>query len=268
MRTLKSVALIAIGLVLVVRFAHAQIDRLPPTATSPEIIHVNGVWSDEVDSITNTKTLDSALTAHGFPVKDYGVSHVHNPNNAPGRPLFNKLGADLDEVDVQTKWSNEALIAAASSDKTYLQLLGETYNREYRNPARLNPTERRVVQMAGRLKRVIRTRIDAGQRFVIVVPHSQGNLYAEAAYAMLVHDGRVDVTSRTVVVGVAVPANRTPNGSYVTNSQDVVVAAARVRLHDPLPSTVTPCWPTASFCGLAVAPVPLVVDQFFPLLSG
>lgn len=259
MRALKAAALVVVGLAFVAQFAYAQVyaqvGRAPPMPTSPEIIHVNGVWSSEKDSIANTTALEAVLKSHGFSVDDYGVSLVHNPFNFKWPTYATADIGDLGEVGVQLRLSNEALAAAAAGGRSsdYLPLLGESYNRLYLNQAGLTAQERRVVKMAEFLKRVIRSRIEAGRRFVIVVPHSQGNLYAEAAYAMLLRDDRKDVIGRTLVVGVAVPANRTPNGSYVTNSKDKVVAGAGRFLREPLPSNVTPCWPSASFCGSEIS---------------
>ena len=267
MRALKAAVLVAVGLTFVTQLAYAQVyaqvGRAPPMPTSPEIIHVNGVRSSEVDSISNTTALEAVLKTHGFSIDDYGVSLVHNPFNSTWRTQGIADIGDLAEVRVQIRLSNAALVAAGGTSSDYLPRLGELYSGLYSNQTGLTAQERRVVKMADFLKRVIRSRIEAGRSFVIVVPHSQGNLYAEAAYAMLVHEGRKDVTDRTLVVGVAVPGNRTPNGSYVANSEDVVVAGARVLLREPLPSNVTACWPIASVCGLAVAPVPLVIDVLF-----
>ena len=74
-----------------------------------------------------------------------------------------------------------------------------------------------------------RSALLAGKR-VMVVAHSQGNLYANAAYGMLAstHPGDYDL-SAFGIAGFASPANLVATGDgYVTSDTDLVIDAVRV----------------------------------------
>lgn len=69
---------------------------------------------------------------------------------------------------------------------------------------------------------------------VVLVPYSQGNLYATVVYREL--KARGTPLDRLRIVGVAVPGASIPGGEYVTSQSDLVVSGVRL-LFDVLPPT-------------------------------
>lgn len=66
-------------------------------------------------------------------------------------------------------------------------------------------------------------------RRVLVVPHSQGNLYTNAAYDLLFSQPPTPSPAAIRVVGVATPAQTVPgNGFYRTSTTDVLINALRL----------------------------------------
>ena len=73
---------------------------------------------------------------------------------------------------------------------------------------------------------------------VLVVAHSQGNLYANAAYTNLASDSRIQMGAFGIV-SVATPASYVAgNGSYFTLTNDLVIAAVRAAVPSVLPVNV------------------------------
>lgn len=73
----------------------------------------------------------------------------------------------------------------------------------------------------------IRSNVVEGQK-VVLVPHSQGNLYANAAYVKLTTGDNAIPTSTIKIVGIASPAAYVAgNGTYLTSSNDLVISALR-----------------------------------------
>ena len=72
---------------------------------------------------------------------------------------------------------------------------------------------------------------------VVVIAHSQGNLYANASSAALVVGGDAGLIGSFAIVGVADPAEITFNG-YVTSDDDVVINTLRTLGRTVLPANV------------------------------
>lgn len=91
--------------------------------------------------------------------------------------------------------------------------------------------------------------IENGRR-VLLVAHSQGNLYGNASHRLLYSNP--DVTPGSFgIVGVATPANYVPGGgTYVTSDADVVINALRSIITDQvLPANVSIPLDTAELSG-------------------
>lgn len=73
---------------------------------------------------------------------------------------------------------------------------------------------------------------------VLVVAHSQGNLYANSAYANLANDHRIPMEAFGIV-SVATPASYVAgNGPYFTLMYDLVISAVQMALPSTLPGNV------------------------------
>jgi hypothetical protein len=91
-------------------------------------------------------------------------------------------------------------------------------------------------------------------RRVLVVPHSQGNLYTNAAYDLLFNQPPIQSPSAIRIVGVATPAQTVPgNGLYRTSTTDALINAIRVIRPAILPSDtnwgISPLLLSASYSG-------------------
>lgn len=85
-------------------------------------------------------------------------------------------------------------------------------------------------------------------RKVVVIAHSQGNLYANAAYRRLFESdsptpgqhgfGTVGIATPAPVVAGWMPPSCLPSGCYTTFAEDVIINAVRTALPDTLPANV------------------------------
>jgi hypothetical protein len=91
-------------------------------------------------------------------------------------------------------------------------------------------------------------------RRVLVVPHSQGNLYTNAAYDLVFNQPPTPPVGALKIVGVATPALAVGgNGLYRTSSTDVLINAIRLIRSQTLPSNtnwgVSPLLLSPSYSG-------------------
>jgi hypothetical protein len=84
---------------------------------------------------------------------------------------------------------------------------------------------------------------------MLLVPHSQGNLYANLVYDNITQGTNAVQPKSIAIMGVASPANTVRNGgSYVTSSRDVVINMLRP-ISQVLPSNVDQPFTTADVLG-------------------
>ena len=91
-------------------------------------------------------------------------------------------------------------------------------------------------------------------RRVLIVPHSQGNLYTNAAYDLLFSQARSPLPGTIKIVGVATPAQTVAgNGLYRTSTTDVLINAIRLIRPGTLPPNtnwgITPLLLSPSYSG-------------------
>ncbi|HEU4505176.1 MAG TPA: hypothetical protein VFR79_10110 [Nitrospira sp.] len=91
-------------------------------------------------------------------------------------------------------------------------------------------------------------------RRVLIVPHSQGNLYTNAAYDLVFNQPPSPPPGAVKIVGVATPAQTVPgNGLYRTSTTDVLINAIRLIRPGTLPPNtnwgVTPLLLSPSYSG-------------------
>lgn len=85
----------------------------------------------------------------------------------------------------------------------------------------------------------IRSNVVENQK-ILLVPHSQGNLYANAAYAKLTTGNDAIPTTAIGIMGIASPAAYVAgNGDYVTSSNDLVIGGLRLLGLTVLNSNIT-----------------------------
>jgi hypothetical protein len=91
-------------------------------------------------------------------------------------------------------------------------------------------------------------------RRVLIVPHSQGNLYTNAAYDLLFNQPPSPPPGTIKIVGVATPAQTVAgNGLYRTSTTDVLINAIRLIRPGTLPPNtnwgITPLLLSPSYSG-------------------
>lgn len=207
---------------------------------APTILYVNGIRNDEQAVQDSSHELRRLLVSRGLKTSDLNQDYFWNETDFLG------LG-DVYEVLLQATLSDEALKANPLSRMAYYAALGSRYAAMSSNPELLSDN---VTKRVARVTKLLSERIEAilqVSRFLVVVPHSQGNMYVEAAYAMLVHQKKTQVLERIRVVGVASAAWTSPNDKYLTHKDDLVInnllgSFAALRLSTvPLPANATAC---------------------------
>jgi hypothetical protein len=79
---------------------------------------------------------------------------------------------------------------------------------------------------------------DRENSYILLLPHSQGNLYANQLYNYLTSTGNYD-SQQLRIFGIATPANEiSGSGDYVTSSNDLVINGLRL-ITSILPSNIT-----------------------------
>lgn len=183
-----------------------------PNATM--VIFVNGIANSNADACASADVLGAAIGTTNLDLDFFY-------NKADG---FIK---DVDELRQQATLSNIAFkngnvaranlatLTAAQKRAYYVALGGEYLKRANSSDA----VEQRIYAITVALRDKLLL-IDKGFSRIVLVPHSQGNFYVEAAYAMLVQAGRTDVTDKIRVVGVASVAATTPSDTYLSSAGD------------------------------------------------
>jgi hypothetical protein len=212
------------------------------------ILFVNGIKNDASQVEASSERLISSIKASGLPERTYNFDYFYNPTSG--------FVEDSSEVAEQIAISDIYLQLAGGDKSRYYALLGRYYNEQSRSTSSLSPERRRIVNTAARLRDSFQL-ILTSSAGLVVVPHSQGNLYAEAAYAMLVAAGQSDLAGRIRVVGVGAASATTPSDRYITHSVDELITflepalAARLSLtaFAPLPANTTACTGAPVLCG-------------------
>ena len=217
-------------------------------AAAITVIYVNGIANDPGQTTDASDTLIASLETQGLPGKKYSFDYFYNATEG-------RLADDTELLD-QARIS-DAFLGASNGDRTaYYQALGAFYNSQYATVGTLSGTRYRVIAVAGRLKQYIETTLTTSGG-VVLVPHSQGNFYVEAAYAMMLAEGKAELLKRIRVSGVASVAATSPSNRYVTHSSDRAIIALNAQTHEPLAVNLSYYFPLianevpciGSFCG-------------------
>lgn len=196
------------------------------------ILFVNGITNDAPKAALSSDVLMSTLYRSGLQKNKYNHAYYWNPTEG-----FVK---DNNELKLQAKISDQFY---KTNKSDYYAKLGQYYNQTSSNGS--DATLNRIILTSTGLKNRIINILNYSTG-IIIVPHSQGNFYTESAYAMLIADGRADLTNRIRVVGVASVAASTPNDRYITSSTDKAIISQQTQTSDlksysTLSANQTPC---------------------------
>ena len=226
-----------------------QVDRSAPT-----VFYINGIRTTPAKAATSSELLLTTLRSNGLPANTYNHNYFWNPADG-------SLD-DRAEVMQQSRMSDQILALSGGNRDEYYKRLGLLLNQKLAGIATLSGAEKRVVQVSDKFKQRL-VSILATSKGAVVVAHSQGNFYIEAAYSMLRAEGRLDLLSRIRVVGVAGVSATTPSDQYITSTEDRAIIAQYGQTHNtgvggtnlanyrPLNAASVPC--IATICGQAIA---------------
>lgn len=191
------------------------------SSSSIKIIFVNGIDNTLDDACSSAQKLKSVIGSN-----KYNYSYFYNVKD----PNFD----DQLELSWQAEQSNLALsengyvaseIAGDANKKiNYYKSLAVRYKNAITAPGTTLSVVNRLVT---RIKTELQTTTN---KSLILVAHSQGNFYVEAAYAILLNEAIAnqdasiaDLLLRLRVVGVASVAASTPHNRYLSHSNDFAV---------------------------------------------
>ena len=203
------------------RGAFVPFKTVQAAASAPVIVFQNGIFTTEDTAWTNVAALRDLL---GVPA-DYYLNYnptdglgdlveVFAQKNGEGGTYLTRVLEGLRALGDWRHFSLEGLLDLARD----LLGVGVKSVRSAREGGAY--FDARVTALAGKLDPLLRT----GRR-VVLVPHSQGNLYANAVYAELQRLGAPLGNLR--IVGAAVPGATLP-GTYVTSASDMVINGLRL----------------------------------------
>jgi hypothetical protein len=210
---------------------HAQQTLSPCKVDYVTYVHVNGINTIEGDATTNASALSYRL-------------------NRPVEIAYNRTGGKLADIweTIRQKIAEfpdltEAELAQIAQD--YSVERGET--REFQKAIKKARFEKAKalgnVSLADPSMTEIRNAIDGftpGNPPLVLLPHSQGNLYTQGVYNHLIQTKKYD-PANVGVFGIASPGDYIPgaNGQYVTSRQDNVISLLRLFFWNVLPGNVT-----------------------------
>lgn len=223
------------------------------------VLFLNGISGDVEKSTNAVIAIRSIINESGLSDRFGGVQYgrIFNPNDG-----FTEDNIELDLQAFLNTWAIEDAKRLDPSAKMggslYKAFLGKTYYDGITNGVSIfnnYPEARaRVFSVVKNAARQIDSLLNSGHQ-VIVISHSQGNFHAEAVDAYLRY-GKSSAESvlydtNMRFVGAASVAASTPNGRYVSITEDIALKLHRARRtnidYDILPPTITMCL-SGGFC--------------------
>jgi hypothetical protein len=196
---------------------------------SPEIAFYfgNGMFNSQDQAGESKRALQQVLNKNGLLRSGQEVRLAYNLNESPLVELLQVAAQKSEEYGRNFfRWLSDLSLA---SDEFRLLAFA----------ASLSADHVRYVSDQDLKAQVAAYRADvASGKTILVVPHSQGNFYANSAWHLLQGAGGAD-KARFFIVGVAAPVDSIAGGGpYATLTQDLVVKAVRTAF-SALPANVT-----------------------------
>ncbi len=229
------------------------------------IFYINGVNTRQEIADKNRTELNTAIGVQSNMISNNGqVDILYNKNDGPG---FCDLCTQLGDVFSQKKYENitvddyvKAYMAAKKLDykpgtPEYIALKNSIKDKYYADPTFmgnnftdiLNDFHTKVGTTAYLTEYLKAASSNGSKPFVLLIPHSQGNLYANNLYKKLTTDEGYN-QSNLSIYGIASPAasnlgdyiSKTSynNPGYITSSNDGVINGLRVFAALPPQQTV------------------------------
>ena len=227
----KSIISIVVALLVFSGIAQAQTNPDQCVSDANNIYYINGVdtgYSGAYASLKEIATAYESIFASDYPDQRFEFTVSYNATDG--------LEKDLAEF-IRGKAIERGMLTLNSLHKAY-NFLRKLWRLD---TGQMTASERQLAEgVVGEEARRTKQLMDAGvlasshtSRFrtdlsegrkVLIIPHSQGNLFANEAMATLISEYARSIRA----VGVATPASRTVNNStYVTANDDRVINALR-----------------------------------------
>lgn len=217
------------------------------------IMYVNGVNNTIYNGMSSSQALIQMLSTkpNGPSINEVNFTFFWNATDGligdtsevAVQRLIEQLALTTSLADTNTSAGREAYYAALATAYSSLALCYE--GSSSCGFAQMVDASKRVLATTVQLRdAIVRTlQVSGGTQGLVLVPHSQGNLYVEAAYAMILSDPNTrELSNKIRVIGVAVPAISTASvnsiNRYVTIASDAVIDGVRLlsqRLGTPSP---------------------------------
>lgn len=198
----------------------------PALAAPSAIVFVNGIQNSFDDSVASMQVLKSNMKAKKLD-KNYVYGNAYNASNGFFSDMWQVFQQKKNESqDAKDFWR---LIDGGSAKAGWMnQAIYDKYLNAFSTSS--------MPELPEHLK-VYRQYL-AEERKLVLVAHSQGNLYANAEQNMLI-SGPVTMQGKVSSVGVASPAQYLmPNSSYITSTWDQVIGGLRL-IKKTLPSNIS-----------------------------
>lgn len=214
--------------------AHGQEAQTALCQTGYSVFFGNGILADFASYNTSIARIEATFgtTYEGNPITKYQISL--NPTDELFRDLLEAFSQKLAEDPTLSwqlffRWASGQFInqALATVFSDYIGVNGaqKIAQAATRLSSPVAFSDRTVVDHASTYK----SELLAGQR-VLLVAHSQGNLYANAVYRKLLSEPSTDYNLNAFgIAAVATPANSVAtNDTYVTSDTDLIMQVVRV----------------------------------------
>lgn len=203
------------------------------------IIHINGIQTSDDEARANMRQL---IRSYGSAYAGQALSYDYTYNNSNGS-IWSALAEVYFQKDVEADPQLAAAVAHAilTGDTASITLptLQANLKADYQNLIAQNSTALAVATKTQTMATKVNSYLNAGAD-VVLVPHSQGCLYANSIFATIfsgsaggnTRNGSVASSSRLKIVAVGDPASGIAgdpaNTSYVTAVEDGIINALRV----------------------------------------
>jgi hypothetical protein len=187
----------------------------PLCSVKPTVVfYINGIRTSALEAgIDKNILLSAMLNSFGGDLPtDLTVRHVYNPTSGGTADLGESVQQRLTELGIRTTESIGAILSKLHRQPEMVQL---AVRDEVLKAVQTDPSFSIVAQHIAEFRR---TALNRGNN-IILVAHSQGNLFANLAYSAL----SADEQRRTRLLSVATPSGFTAgNGPHTTDWNDII----------------------------------------------
>jgi hypothetical protein len=220
---------------LIPAIAYADIslcDRLPT------LVHINGINTNPFDADQSREKLNLlAKEKLGDSTKIKTVLAYNRTKNFFADIQQTFLQLKMQDPNTQDEKIAEALLGSIPPDMN--AQVAEAAKRYYLQKQEQATLMQLTLDEQSEIIKDIKSKVDAGDK-ILLVPHSQGNLFANSTYTKLISSEGIKPED-IKIFGVASPADRVlpagkGNGNYITSNNDIVIQSlAKIPFLNVLP---------------------------------